>query len=198
MAIQSSLSVVLSAELQANASVNNCEISAQLSSGYWTRRWSLPCNHPAAQTHLAVVQHRALARRDGPLRLGKVQRKAVFRRGQRTSGVLLAVARFGGVPARRGRVAGAPAGVLRAELVRQQPRVVVALHHAQDVFFHLFARDKPRRVLAAAALRAFFFDAANAQPLALAQRVKAQADMLAEFAPALVLNRSGRVGDVAV
>ena len=114
MAIQSSLSVVLSAGLQANASVNNCEISAQLSSGYWTRRWSLPCNHPAAQTHLAVVQHRALARRDGPLRLGKVQRKAVFRRGQRTSGVLLAVARFGGVPARRGRVAGAPASVLAA------------------------------------------------------------------------------------
>jgi len=42
------------------------------------------------------------------------------------------------------------------------------------------------------------FHAANAQALALAQRVKAQAHMLAQNAAAVVPDRAGRLGDVAV
>ena len=58
----------------------------------------------------------------------------------------------------------------------------MALHHPQRVAFQVFARHKPRLMLAHAALatglggfkrRAFGLDAANAQSLALAQCVKA-------------------------
>ena len=42
------------------------------------------------------------------------------------------------------------------------------LHHPQNVFGHVFARHKPGGVFAAPALCTFFFDAPNAQALALA------------------------------
>ena len=53
-------------------------------------------------------------------------------------------------------------------------------------------------MLAAAARRALLLDAADAQSLALAQRVEGQADVLAQLAAALVLDRAGLVGEVAV
>ena len=76
--------------------------------------------------------------------------------------------------------------------------MVVSLHHPQRVARHVFARHKPRRMFSAAALRAFFFDAANAQTLALAQRVKTQALVLPDLAPRICLDGAGRFGDVAV
>ena len=67
--------------------------------------------------------------------------------------------------------------------------MVVALHHPQRVLLHVLARHEPGRVLAAAALRALFLHAADAQALALAQRVERQALVLAQLAAALaVLN----------
>ena len=88
-----------------------------------------------------------------------------------------------------------------------QPRVVVPLHHPERVFLHVFARHKPRRVLAHTALpfgedgfefRAFGLDAANAQALALSQRVKTQALMGAQHASFGVFDGAGLFGDVAV
>ena len=64
----------------------------------------------AAQAHRAVIQHGALAGRDGPLGLGKAQAKGVWRaaRLQRAGGVLLAVAGFGRESGPRGRLASDP------------------------------------------------------------------------------------------
>ena len=76
-------------------------------------------NHAATQAHVAVVQHRALAGRYGPLRFGEGEGKAVRRRFQRAGGVLLAIAGLGGIAAGRGRLACAPAHVLRHQAVRQ-------------------------------------------------------------------------------
>ena len=74
----------------------------------------------------------------------------------------------------------------------------MALHHPQRVALHVLACDKPRRVVAATALSAFVFDAAYAQTLALAQRVKTQALVLANLSPCVRLDGPRRFGDVAV
>src|SRR6185369_15831340 len=57
--------------------------------------------------------------------------------------------------------------------------------------------DEPGCVLAAAARAARRLDAADADPLALAERVERETDVAADGAPALVLDRSRRVGEVA-
>ena len=66
-------------------------------------------NHPAAQAHVPVIQHRALAGRYGPLRFGEGEGKALRRSFQCAGGILLAVAGLGGIVAGCGRVACAPA-----------------------------------------------------------------------------------------
>ena len=76
--------------------------------------------------------------------------------------------------------------------------MVVPLHHPERVFFHVLARHKPRRVVAAAALCTFGLEAANAQSLALAQCVKAQAHVLADGLSLVVLDRARLLGDIAV
>ena len=80
----------------------------------------------------------------------------------------------------------------------QQPRVVVALHHVQGVGDQVLAGDKPGLVFTTATLRTFFFEASNAQTLALAQGVKTQAHMRANLAATFVFDGAGFVGDVAV
>ena len=84
------------------------------------------------------------------------------------------------------------------QLFRQQPRVIVALHHPQGVVFQVFARHKPRRMLACTARGTAGFDATNAQPLALTQGVKTQAHVFAHTATPLVAHRPRCAGDVAV
>ena len=85
--------------------------------------------------------------------------------------------------------------------------MVVALHHPQGVIGQVFARHKPRRVLAHTALplllqrfelRAARLHAANAQALALPQSVKTQADVLAQHAALGVFDGAGLLGNVAV
>src|SRR6185369_3135488 len=63
---------------------------------------------------------------------------------------------------------------------------------------HVLARDEPRRVFAAALGRAAFLDPADADALALAERVEAQAHVLADHPAAVVLDRPRRVREVAV
>ena len=74
----------------------------------------------------------------------------------------------------------------------------MALHHPQRIAVHVLARHEPRRVLAAAALRAFFLDAAYAQTLALSQRIKTQALVFTDFSTQIGLDRPRRFSDVAV
>jgi hypothetical protein len=88
----------------------------------------------------------------------------------------------------------ASGGRTQLQRQRQQPRMVVALHHPQRVGRHVLARHEPRRVVAAAALRALDLHAADAQPLPLAQRVERQALVLADDAAALVLDRARLLG----
>ena len=76
--------------------------------------------------------------------------------------------------------------------------MIVALHRIQSVARHVFARHKPGGVVACAALRAFFFNAAYAQALALAQGVERQAHMLADGALIRIFNWAWRLRDVAV
>ena len=83
----------------------------------------------------------------------------------------------------------------------------MALHHPKRVVFEVLARHKPRLVLtrAAQALRLQRLEsrpaglyAADAQALALAQRVKAQAHMLADHAAVVALDRPRCFGNVAI
>src|SRR5262245_6885772 len=76
--------------------------------------------------------------------------------------------------------------------------MVVALHHPQRVLRHVLAGHEPRRVLAAAALSALFLDAADAQALALAQRVERQAYVPADHAALRVPDRPRLLADVAI
>ena len=110
----------------------------------------------------------------------------------------LAVAGFAAVGAQRRGVAGDPAGLVGLDPRRQQPGVVVPLHHDQGVVWHVFAGDKPRGMVARAPGRAFFFHAANAQARALAQCVERQADVLAQLAPPVIDDGAGFFADVAV
>jgi hypothetical protein len=74
----------------------------------------------------------------------------------------------------------------------------MALHHPQGVGFHVFARHKPRRMVAPTALRAFFFDATYAQALALTQGVKTQALVFANLAALVGFDRARCFGDISV
>ena len=74
----------------------------------------------------------------------------------------------------------------------------MALHDPQGVGRHVFARDKPGCMVATAALHAFFFDAAYAQALSLAQGVKTQTLVFADFSPQVGFDRARCFGDVAV
>src|SRR4051794_39739840 len=76
--------------------------------------------------------------------------------------------------------------------------MVMALHHPERVPFHVLARHEPRLVFAAAAPRALFLDASDAQPLALAQRIETQPLVLPDDAAALVLDRARFLRNVAV
>ena len=76
-----------------------------------------------------------------------------------------------------------PAQVIGHQRVLLQPGVIVALHHIQGVLRHVLAGHEPRLVLAAAARCTLVLDAADADALALAQRVEAQAHVLTELAP---------------
>jgi len=104
-------------------------------------------DHAATQAHLAVVDHRALAWRHSPLGLGEAQREVWSVVGFKGAGRIgLPVARFGGQRASGWGVSRHPARVLRAQRKREQPRVVVALHHPERVLLHVLARDEPRQV----------------------------------------------------
>ena len=74
----------------------------------------------------------------------------------------------------------------------------MALNDPQGVVVQILARDKPRVVVAAAALRTFGLDATNAQALALAQGVERQAYMLPDGVAFGVFDRPGLFGDVAI
>ena len=74
----------------------------------------------------------------------------------------------------------------------------MSLHDIQGVGREIFARYKPRRVLAATARLPFGFEATNTKPLALSQRVKAQAHVLANKVAEFVFDGAGNVRDVAV
>ncbi len=70
----------------------------------------------------------------------------------------------------------------------------MALHHAQGVCRQLFAGHEPGVMVATAARRAFVLHAADAQALALAQGVEAQAHVLAQLAAPVVQDGAGLVG----
>jgi hypothetical protein len=80
--------------------------------------------------------------------------------------------------------------------MRLQQRMVMALHHAQNVLVQSLratnqgAWSPPRARL--------FLDAADAQARALAQRVEGQAHMLAQLAAAVVQDGTRLLADVAV
>ena len=74
----------------------------------------------------------------------------------------------------------------------------MAGHHHQGIAVQVLAGDEPGQVFATAARRTLVLHAANAQSLALAQGVEAQAHMLAELAAAVVDDGAGRVAQVAV
>jgi hypothetical protein len=133
------------------------------------------------------------------LRIGEAQHQPAARiEADAAGGVGLAVARLRGGRAGGGRVAGDPAQVVGHQRRALQQRVVMALHRDQRVAGDVLGRHEPRRVLAAAARGALLLHAADAQPLALAQRVEAQAHVLAQLAAALVLDGTGLVRQVFV
>src|SRR5882724_4413497 len=75
--------------------------------------------------------------------------------------------------------------------------MVVALHDPQRVALQVLACHVPRIVVGSAAL-ALVLDAADAEALALAERVEAQAHVPAEHTAAFIFNRPGLVAQVAV
>src|SRR5205085_12169019 len=87
--------------------------------------------------------------------------------------------------------------VVGADAARQQPRVIAAGDDLQHVSREVLARDEPRRVLAAGAHTAGVLEAADADPLALAERVERKADVAADRPAAIVLDRPGCVGEIA-
>ena len=105
-------------------------------------------DNPAAQANFAVIQHGRLARRDRPLRLVETQRRSgpvAFRRHACTARRPAGSASWRTSCAVAG---GSPATQLAwpaPSSLRQQPRMVVALHDVQRVAGHVLARDEPRR-----------------------------------------------------
>ena len=179
-----------------------------MKSGTHRVRYIAAGNHAAAQADIALIQHCGLPWRHCPLRLLKHQfTSAASGTAQFAGSVKLPVTGLGGHRAGCRRGGRHPTAVLGAELGGLQPRVLVALHHPQGIGLKVLAGDKPRRVLADAAQSAPLhrlkfgapgFHAANAQALALAERVKRQAHMLAQNAALVVLDRAGCLGNVAV
>src|SRR6185312_7371842 len=98
----------------------------------------------------------------------------------------------------RGSPSGDPAQVVGAQPRRLQPRMVVPLHHVQGVAGHVLARGEPGRVTMATGRGAARLETADADALALSDRVEAQAHVFAERAAAVVANRPGRVREVTV
>ena len=76
--------------------------------------------------------------------------------------------------------------------------MVVALHDAERVARHFLAGDEPRRVFACAARCTALLQSADADALALAKCVEAQAHVLADRAAAVVRDRTRRIREVAV
>src|SRR5690606_14116521 len=78
----------------------------------------------------------------------------------------------------------------------QQPRVIVALDHVQDVGVDIFARAIPGISGSVRALTSLY--AAYAQTLALAQGVKSQAHVAAQLLPFGSLDRPLFGGQIAI
>src|SRR5438045_1701432 len=154
----------------------------------------------ATEADVAVVDDRRLPGGHGPLRAVEDELDLVRRIGasQRARRVRLAVARLRRVAAFGRRRAGDPAGVVGNQPARQQPGMVVTGNDVEDVAREVLARDEPGRVLAAGASAARVLEAADADALPLAERVERQADVLADGPAAVVLDRSRRVGEVAI
>ena len=130
------------------------------------------------------------------MRIGEVECEAVeaFRRDG-AGHVGLAVARLGRQRTRRRGLARDPGRLAGAQLRRQQPRVVVALHDVQRVAGDVLARHEPR--LAGAVRVLVRLQAADADALALAQRVERQAHVLAHGLAVVQLDRARLVRQVA-
>ena len=153
-------------------------------------------DHAAAQAHLAVVQHRRLARRDGPLGLRKSQREGRIRRGwsgfERARRIGLPVARLGASAPAGGALAADPAGVGGVQRPYcSQGWSWPCTTHSVLLSMSLRATNQgawspPPRC------GAFVPHAADAQALALAEGVEAQAHVLAQHAAAFVLDRARR------
>src|SRR5262245_30999600 len=76
--------------------------------------------------------------------------------------------------------------------------MIVSLYRLQHVALEVLARHVPRGVLVTAAGVAGRLEAADAQPLALAERVEAQPDVAADDAAAVVFDCTRRVTEVAI
>ena len=117
-------------------------------------------------------------------------------RQQLASHVGLAVARLGAQGARLRRHARDPAGLVGRQGLRQQPRMVVALHHVQGVVGDILARHIPGVAAAIGVLVGLH--AADADALALAQGVKTQAHVFAHGLAVGRLHGARLVRQVAV
>ena len=131
----------------------------------------------AAQTHVAIVEHRRLPWCDGPLRVVEIQFEEAIRRrrsrSKRARRIRLPVAVF--APHAKPSAGGSPATqlVLPALSVWRAAMDGRALHDVQRVRRHILARDEPR--LAAAVLAA-----AEADAFALSERIEREADVFAD------------------
>src|SRR5690606_36759164 len=155
-------------------------------------------NDAAAEADIAVVQHRRLAGRHRPLSLLKLQVEGVaFHSGHRARRVGLPVAGLGSQHTLLSRrVAGHPAGITRRQGVRKQPGVIVPLHHIKRIVCQVFARRVPGVSRAIVALHALH--AADSQALALTQRMKGEALVLAQHLAFGRLDGAGLRGQVAI
>src|SRR5690606_848569 len=150
----------------------------------------------AAQAALAVVQHHVLAGRHGPLRGIEVNVDRVAAAGDdRARLVRLAVAGLRratklrtGLP-RRGRPVD-PMHLGRKGRVAEQGRVVRALRDDQLVALEVLPDDIPRRVRPIG-------DAADAEPVTLAERVERESPMPSDRLAVDAADRAGPRGDVA-
>ena len=134
------------------------------------------------------------------MRFGKVQTEAGIRGlGNQRRRIGLTVTCLGavGLALCRG-MAGHPADLIGQQGMRLKQRMVMALHHAQNVLVHFLARHKPGRMVACATGGALFLDAADAQTRTLAQRIEGQAHMLAQLAVAVVQDETRLLADIAV
>jgi hypothetical protein len=74
----------------------------------------------------------------------------------------------------------------------------MTLYDPQRVACHVFASNKPGRVLTTTSLGTLGLEPTDAQALTLTQCVKRQTDVLAYGAALGILDRAGFFGDVAV